>query len=230
MKNKILILVAACSLALNTKTNSQTLPGEIAGTVTDYEGNPIPGAVISYTINGVLQGTSADENGRYRLKPLDAGKYDVAFSFTGLSKVVYKDVQVSTGQITSLSAKLVSDNTLPIYTHIHHRGLFDKDVTMRVNTLDTEEIEAAMVTDLRDFAALTSDANQSDDGQDIHVRGSRSDATQYYVDGVKMIGSFSIPKSSIKEISVISGGVPAMFGDATGGIVLITTKSYWDKN
>jgi hypothetical protein len=228
MKTKALILIAACSLALNTNTNSQTLPGEIAGTVTDEQGNPVPGAIISYTINATLQGTSTDENGRYRLKPLDAGKYEVTFSFTGLSKIIYRDVQVNTGQITSLSAKLVNDNTLPVYTHTYHTGLFEKDITTVGKRFDKEEVKLSIGRDVKDIVSTTPTVNHRDDGKDINVRGSRSDATQYYVDGVKVIGGFSVPKSSIKEINVITGGVPAMFGDATGGIVMITTKSYWD--
>jgi outer membrane receptor protein involved in Fe transport len=41
-----------------------------------------------------------------------------------------------------------------------------------------------------------------------------------------MSGNFSLPMNAIAEINVITGGVPAQFGDATGGIVVITTKSY----
>ena len=99
---------------------------------------------------------------------------------------------------------------------------------MRADVLDAQQIELSLARDPKELVALTSQANTKDDGQDINIRGSRSDATQYYVDGIKMIGGFSVPKAAIKEIKVISGGVPAMFGDATGGIVLITTKSYWD--
>jgi outer membrane receptor protein involved in Fe transport len=43
---------------------------------------------------------------------------------------------------------------------------------------------------------------------------------------VKVIGAFSIPKAAIKEMSVLTGGIPAQFGDATGGIIIITTKGY----
>src|SRR5258705_12792153 len=102
---------------------------------------------------------------------------------------------------------------------------------MRADVLDAEQIENSMAgSDGGDYVGQTSQANTKDDGQDINIRGSRSDATQYYVDGIKMIGGFRSPKAAIKEIKVISGGVPAMFGDATGGIVLITTKSYSDNS
>lgn len=229
MKAKIKTLISACFFIWSANANSQSLPGEIAGIVTDDSGNPIPGAIISYKLNGNLQGTTADENGRYRLKPLDAGKYDVTYSFTGFDSTTYKDVKVNSGKITPLSVKLGTNNTLGVVDIPYYVGLFEPDETMRADRLDPEIIENSIARDPHEFVAQTSQANQRDDGKDINIRGSRSDATQYYVDGIKMMGGFSIPKSAIKEITVISGGVPAMFGDATGGIVLITTKSYWDK-
>jgi hypothetical protein len=228
MKTKITILLAACSFIWSMNTNAQSLPGEISGTVMDKKGEPIP-AIVSYELNGSLQGTAADGKGVFRIKPLDAGKYNVTFSLTGYNKTTLTNVNVSSGQITFLTVKLDDDNTLPEVVIPYYKHLFEKDETMRVDRFDAKQIETSMARDPRDFVAQTSQANQRDDGQEINIRGSRSDATQYYVDGIKMIGGFNIPKSAIKEITVISGGVPAMFGDATGGIVLITTKSFWDK-
>lgn len=39
-----------------------------------------------------------------------------------------------------------------------------------------------------------------------------------------MRGSSNIPKSALEEVSVITGGVPANYGDVTGGIISITTR------
>jgi hypothetical protein len=227
MNTKFKILIA-CFFIWSASANSQSLPGEIAGTVTDEKGEPLIGASVTYVKNGTLQGTVTDVNGTYHLKPLDAGKYDVTYSFVGYRKEIQKGVDVSSGRITFLSVKLSDDITLPVFEVTYHPNLFEKDETKRADVLDTEQINMSLARDPREFVALTSQANSRDDGQDVNIRGSRSDATQYYVDGIKMIGGFSIPKACIKEIVVISGGVPAMFGDATGGIVLITTKSYWD--
>jgi Carboxypeptidase regulatory-like domain/TonB-dependent Receptor Plug Domain len=227
MKTKFKILMA-CFFIWSANANAQSVPGEIAGTITDEKGEPLIGAAISYERNGATQGTTADLDGHYRLKPLDAGKYDLTYSITGYRKVIQKDVIVNSGQITFLSVKLDPNNTLPPIEITYHPHLFEKDETMITNRWGTEDIKLSMARDPKEFVSQSSQANQRDDGKDINIRGSRSDATQYYVDGIKMIGSFNIPKSAIKEIIVISGGVPAMFGDATGGIVMITTKSYWD--
>jgi len=59
----------------------------------------------------------------------------------------------------------------------------------------------------------------------IQVRGSRADATAYYIDGVKVRGNASVPHSSIQQLTIYTGGIPANYGDVTGGVISIETKS-----
>lgn len=226
MKTKTILLLAILVCMLSEISTSQNLFGEIAGVIKDEQGNPVPGTIVSYMHNGNLQGTSADEKGKYRLKPLDAGTYQITFSFPGFVKDTIK-VQVSAGQISvhdhTMGVKMMGEVIIEGYAK-----LLDKDQTMIVTKLRTEDIEHSPMTSIMQLVATTPAVYMGERNDKPNVRGSRSDATQYYVDGIKMIGSFFIPKSAIKEISVITGGLPAMFGDATGGIVVITTKSYWD--
>ncbi len=59
----------------------------------------------------------------------------------------------------------------------------------------------------------------------LNFRGSRSDAVNYYIDGIKVIGNPKIPQSAINQLTVYTGGLPANYGDVTGGIISIETKS-----
>jgi len=48
-----------------------------------------------------------------------------------------------------------------------------------------------------------------------------------FLDGVKIAGAVpNIPPSAISSVSVYTGGLPARYGDVTGGVVVIETKSY----
>jgi len=38
----------------------------------------------------------------------------------------------------------------------------------------------------------------------------------------------NIPGTSIGGVSVYAGGVPAKYGDTTGGVIIMETKSYFD--
>lgn len=46
-----------------------------------------------------------------------------------------------------------------------------------------------------------------------------------YIDGIRTIGTTNLPKSALDQVTVITGGIPAEYGEATGGVINITTKS-----
>ncbi len=78
------------------------------------------------------------------------------------------------------------------------------------------------------IGSLTPELKTDENGQFI-VRGSRAGSTATYIDGMRLTGGLgNFPGSAIKSISVYTGGVPAKYGDITGGVVVIETKSYFD--
>ena len=65
-----------------------------------------------------------------------------------------------------------------------------------------------------ELAATAGGTYSSDNGSSaLNIRGSRSDANYYFIDGVKVRGSSAIPRASIDQITVITGGLPARYGD-----------------
>ncbi|MGB3947637.1 MAG: hypothetical protein WBM13_06615, partial [Bacteroidia bacterium] len=48
--------------------------------------------------------------------------------------------------------------------------------------------------------------------------------TTYFIDGVRVTGSAGVAQSSVEQVTTIIGGTPAEYGDATGGIIAITTR------
>ncbi|MBP9796565.1 MAG: TonB-dependent receptor plug domain-containing protein, partial [Chitinophagales bacterium] len=66
--------------------------------------------------------------------------------------------------------------------------------------------------------------NESTGG--LSIAGARETSTLYVVDGIRIMGSTYIPLNAIAEINVFTGGIPANYGDFTGGVVEITTKGY----
>jgi outer membrane receptor protein involved in Fe transport len=79
---------------------------------------------------------------------------------------------------------------------------------------------------IRIVTNLTPGVMPTDDGKDLYMRGSRRGTTAYYIDGNRAIGSPEVPGLGISSIEVLTGGVPAEYGDCTGGLVIITTKEY----
>ncbi len=93
-------------------------------------------------------------------------------------------------------------------------------------TVTKEDYQHMAVKDVNAVAAGTAGVYQSDVHSALNIRGARSDATQYIIDGVKITADQAadgIPQSMIDQVTTITGGIPAKYGDATGGIIEINT-------
>ena len=75
----LFLLVVGLLLAGNTAVLAQTATATLYGEVTDPQGAAVVGAKISATLVGTntVRTTESDENGRYQLRGLPPGKYDV---------------------------------------------------------------------------------------------------------------------------------------------------------
>jgi outer membrane cobalamin receptor len=79
------------------------------------------------------------------------------------------------------------------------------------------------------IAKMTPGVTKAANSDELYFRGSRSGAMAYYVDGVKVTGTNpGVSPDAISRVSVYTGGLPACYGDVTGGVVAIETKSYFD--
>jgi hypothetical protein len=230
MKRKL--FMSACLLTLffvSAQSNSLfTGDGELRGKIIEKgTRQPIPFASIAIVKdNIVITGTSADENGNYKIKPLSPGLYDIKAIFTGCQSLTVSQVLIEANNITFLDMELTTDNTLPPVVITWEPPLIGMDASATMTTISSPEIKNMPTREIKDIVATAPGVVQRDSGRELYFRGSRANATQYIVDGIKMTGNFSLPMGAIATINVITGGIPAQYGDATGGIVVITTKSY----
>lgn len=221
---KKIAIMAICLLITSAAMAQQ---GEIRGKITDSSnGTLLPFATVAYTENGTTKGVVSDMNGEYKIKPLSPGRYDLVISYVGYNSYSLNGVQVSAEKITYADAALNNNNSLPPVEVFWEPPLIDPGVTAVMDIIETEEIEQSLERSVTGLVANSAGVFQKDEGGSLNVRGTRESSTLYVVDGIKMTGPFSLPKGAIAEISVLTGGIPAMYGDASGGVVLITTKSY----
>ncbi|CAI8211345.1 MAG: Colicin I receptor [Cryomorphaceae bacterium] len=215
----IAALVLTSSLAM-----AQT--GALKGVITDaMSGESIPFANLIAEKNGSqIAGTTTDFDGNFTIKPLEPGTYTIKATFVGYGTVEVVGVIVSSNKITFQDVKLQQGVAIgEVKVIAYKKPLLDQD-NLSGETKTAEEIVALPTRNIASVAASTAGIYQRDEGDGVNVRGSRSDATEYYVDGIKVRGSMGVPTSGIEQITVITGGVPAQYGDATGGIISITTK------
>ncbi|MEX2596105.1 MAG: TonB-dependent receptor, partial [Salibacteraceae bacterium] len=211
---------------------AQSGQGAIKATVTEAANDlPIPFANVAVKQNGsLITGGSTDFDGVVEIKPIPPGKYDVEITNLGFSPIRVGGVQVTANKTTFIpkasTAMSSSAITMEEFVVIEYKKpLIEQDGAATQETVTSEEISRMAARSPADLAATAGGTYSKDDGSgSLNVRGGRSDANYYFIDGIKVRGSSAIPQSSIEQVTVITGGLPAQYGDVTGGVVSITTK------
>ena len=200
--------------------------GRLQGVVVDKDtGEPIPFANIILENGGTqVGGASSDFDGNYDINPIPPGTYDLKASFVGYNTYIMKGIVIPANKITFEDVPMsIQSEMLDAVEIVDYKvPLISKDNTSGGATITAEEI-AKMPQ--RSAAAVAASVGGvfSSDGEAGNMRGARGGAT-YYVDGVRVIGSATVPQSAIDQVEVLLSGTPAMYGDATGGIINMTTK------
>lgn len=228
--NKIFYTLIAI-IGFSISSFAQT--GEIQGVVKDEKGDVVPFAqiVIVEDAAGTKmtgKGAKANANGRYVIKGLTPGKYNVMAKALGKPKTIETDVQVYAGRPTNLDFRL-EDNTNVIKTVVVTTTKKNKtkliDVfTPKENTIGEAEVKESSQRDVNSMASTIGSVVTADRGAALNVGGARDDDNAIYIDGMRVTGSASVPPSQISQLDIITSGVPAKYGDATGGVISITTK------
>ena len=205
---------------------SEAQTGEIRGKITEKGGAEIPFASIAALVNGTqVQATVADFEGNYTIKPLSPGKYDVKATSIGYSTVLKSGVIVTVDKISFVDIELTKGIEIKEVEIVEYQvPLIDKGSPSQQKTLTFEEIQALPTRDVNSAAVQSAGVYQKEEGGALNIRGSRSDATSYYIDGIKVTGSPGVSQRGTEQITVITGGIPAQYGDATGGIISVTTR------
>lgn len=201
--------------------------GTLMGKITENDGKtPIPFANVIIESGGKQSGgATSDFDGKYTIRPIQPGKYVVRASFVGFSPVQINDVVISPDKITYVDIKMESTTKElpPVIVTDYKINLIDKGKTTSGEIIGGEDLQKMTARSAQGMAASVGGV-QNSDGAMGSVRGQRTDGTVIYIDGVRVRGSSGVPKSAIDQISVMMGGLPARYGEATGGVLNITTK------
>jgi hypothetical protein len=206
--------------------------GTIEGRVVDNDGNPLEFANV-YVESGITKtGTMADNRGIFKLKPLSPGLYDIKISLLGLQPKILTGIHVRRDQITRIGDIVLTTDV---------KVLKGPDIVATKSKLIDPENTSKMPVNrdvLRKLpgskSAVSMAANLSaevslDENNQMIIRGARPSSSSVYVDGVKVSENASgVPRLAIGDMEIYTGGVPAKYGDFTGGVVIMRTVSYFD--
>jgi len=207
--------------------------GEIKGRILEPNGKTgLVGANVVIKQGNVFIGAQSDKNGYYTLKPIPSGTYNVYFTYMGFDSVIVTQVVVAPEKAAYIqNIKMKEKTTLLDDTEIIGKGgrkLIDPEDPGKM-TVIAREIEE--MPDSRNLAkvitSFSSEITSTNDGE-LYFRGSRKGDFVYIIDGVNAGDKVKVPGGSIGSMTIYTGGVPAKYGDFTGGCVVIETKSYFD--
>ncbi|MBX2890374.1 MAG: carboxypeptidase regulatory-like domain-containing protein [Saprospiraceae bacterium] len=220
--------------ALSEKGGSHVAPAKIRripaptasallqGRILDDTGEPLIGATVKVLKgNELVRGTITDYDGIYHVKPLNPGTYNVEISYTGYTTQKTTGVKVLAGQITFLDDAMSNSMVLnAVEVAAYKVPLIKQDQTVSGGALTSEQIRSLPTRSMNAIVATTAGTTSKDD-DDIKIKSSRSDATEYYIDGVRVTGA--PPPALDDEMKIMRGGTPAnMAGEAPMNEVTVT--------
>ncbi len=239
--------VAAVLAALLTCTAmavAQETTGRIGGRVVDSQALPVPGATITATGTQGAKSAVTDAAGRYAIPFLTPGTYTVRAELQGFKVVEEKDVIVSLGQTTEMPFKLDVGVVAETVEVKGTSSIIDTTSTTIGAVLSSERLSQVPVgRRFADAMYLAPGVSSSGSAGRMNpsISGGSGLENQYVVDGANVtnagyggLGSYSTvfgslgnstPYDFIKEIQIKTGGYEAEFGQATGGVVNVVTKS-----
>jgi hypothetical protein len=228
-------------LALAAGTVAFAQLGTLKGkAIDDGNGEGIPFANVQLEAGGApVAKTVADIDGNFTIKAIQPGKYDLKVAFLGYAPLMVEGIVIGADKTTYQDMKIKPTATeIKTFEKVEWAApLVDPD-TKSGGNVTREQFAAMPSKDINSVASTTAGVFQSDEGGSISVRGGRQNtgtagsplqndaggSTKYIIDGVPTSGTVGLPQSAIEQVSVITGGIPAQYGDATGGIINITTR------
>ncbi|MCK5573018.1 MAG: TonB-dependent receptor [Bacteroidetes bacterium] len=226
----ILALLFFCAFVPGVLTGQAARKGSIVGKVVDAKTREgLPGANV--LIKGTYYGGASDVDGSVRIMNVGEGTYTLEVSLLGYKPMQFTNIVVLPGDTTTFTAPL-EETVLTLDQEIvivGEKPLFDIEETASRRTIGQSEIRAAAVQSVESIVSLQPGVVYADN--EIHIRGGRTHENAYLLDGVSVQDPLAgtgfglqLSPSSIKEVEVITGGYNAEYGQATSGIVNITTR------
>jgi len=240
------MLIAFALLLSPLAAHAQNYAGSVRGTVTDPSGAAVAGAEVTLRnvgTNATSTATTTDL-GAFSFPAVDVGTYEVAIKAGSFKESVTKSVEVHVSTTTEVNAKLELGSSSDVVT------VEASDVQVQTTTADVGAvIEGTQVRELplngRNFLALTQlqpgvSANNTFDskdkglqgGSDFSVNGNPSTNNLFLIDGVNNndVGSnrtiLIFPSvDSIAEFKMLTNSYGPEYGQASGAIISITTRS-----
>jgi len=244
MNRKFFLLTGLFALALSGLTTlaQSTTKAEIAGTVTDQNGEALPGVTVTAD-SSALQGQRiavTAEQGNYRFSLLPAGEYSLVFTFTGFKTAEVKNVITKVGERTQINQTMEISNVADTIVVTADTPLTDTSTTDTKATFKAKDLEAipTLTRSVQDVAKFVpgvtgvrmDSVNGGENGLP-NIRAGGQEGNNYVVDGLSSRdsqgfgGGINQNFDSIDSLLIVSDPFSPEYGKTLGGAINVVTKS-----
>jgi hypothetical protein len=239
-------------LFVSVPVHAQVTGATLSGTVTDASGAVIAGAQVSIknTATGITKDSTTDSAGFYTVPNLQAGPYEVKATAKGFSTAA-SSVTLAVGAQQTLNMPMKVGETSQTVEVTEAAPQIDLTSSTLTGQVESQTVVDLPLNgrDWTSLAALhpgvapieeqmsysTSARGNRGFGAELTISGQRTTTNNYRLDGISVndyansgpgnvLGS-ALGVDAIQEFSVLTGGFPAEYGKAAGGIVNAITKS-----
>ncbi len=227
-------LCLAAFFLLGTSLYAQT-GAKVEGTVRDSStGEPLAG--VQVTVEGTRLGNVSTDEGYYFILNVPVGSRSITFRRTGYRTKTISGVTLSAGHTATVDATLESSviEMAGIVVAAPEEPLVPRDNVQTAQRFDAGTAREIPAESLEQIISLQAGVVTDPYGQ-FNIRGSRQGRQAVYIDGM-LVRSFNerayeadnsplaVATNAIEEVSIITGGFSAEFGQAGGGIINEVTR------
>lgn len=227
-------LMTMIALLITGVSFGQVSFGDVIGIIVqDGTNEPIDYARVFILDHGKAYNSRTGMDGKFKISAIPSGTYELLI-MKDQDTMRAGQVKVMTEAIADVGTIKYSNDVIKqlegVIISANGDGLKLIKGFLPIPRLEAEEIARSpnkfSISTM--VSSMTTDVKKTDDGS-LVFRGARKGDMIYYVDGMKIVGDqLNLPSTSIGNMMVYSGGLPAQFGDTMGGVVAIETKGYFD--
>ena len=240
----LIAVVIAVVVALSTPVHAQTraTAADLVGLVTDATNAVLPGAVVTATNIETNQSRVAisQNDGRFSILALPPGTYQVSVDLPSFARAVREGVTLALGAQVDLAFSLQLAGTTEAITVAGEAPLVDSQKTAVATVVSRQQIESLPIDgrNFMSFAVITPGVSTDRTPQQgasatsgLTFAGQRARSNNITVDGLDnndaVVGSVraTFSQEAVREFQVLTNSYTSEFGNATGGVLNIVTKS-----
>jgi Carboxypeptidase regulatory-like domain len=234
------LLAPLAAIALSLALPAAALAGVVRGRVLDPADSPLPGVTVSLTndLTGFSQQTVSGNDGTYVLYNIPNNPYHLRADLEGFKEAhVDVDVRGSVPVVRDLHLSAALSETINVTAEKENVALETDESTTHTD-IDKSLIQrfpAAVASRAFESIVTSAPGFSKDENGRYHFQGGHSQQLvvidgQSIGDQVGITFSNSLNPAIAQGIEIVTGGVPAEYGEKAYGVINLTTKSALGQN